>query len=404
MATEVRLAQLGQTMEEGTITGFMIKVGDEVKKGDAIFEVETDKAVLEVESPAEGFVRHIAAEVGATLLVGDLVLVLGREDEDVSTDAAKSPAADSPAVAVEPTTAPAKQPAEQSAESQPAGKVKASPRAKRLAKELGVSLAAVTPTGPGGRITEQDIEKAAESTPAKAAAATVEAGGEVKLGQTIPLGRLQKITGQKMLQSKQEIPCFYLSVKADVTDIVALRTKLNESGETKVSFNDFIIKAVAVGLEKFPLMTGRLADDKIELAETINIGLAIALPDGLVAPILKDVRQKSVAKIAGQSQAIIEKARQNKLSPDDLEGGCITVSNLGAFGVDSFIPIVVPGQASILGVGRIAETCVPDNGEIAMRKLMSLTLSVDHKVNNGAYAAQFLDFTRKVLEDTSNFA
>jgi len=396
MATEVRLAQLGQTMEEGTITGFMIKVGDEVKKGDAIFEVETDKAVLEVESPAEGFVRHIAAEVGATLLVGDLVLVLGKEDEEVSADAGKSAAADSPAVAAEPATAPAKQPAEPSAEPQPAEKVKASPRAKRLAKELGVSLAAVRGTGPGGRITEQDIEKAAESTP-------VEAGGQVKLGQTIPLGRLQKITGQKMLQSKQEKPCFYLSVKADVTDMVALRTRLNEGGATKVSFNDFIIKAVAVGLEKFPFMTGRLVNDKIELAETINIGLAIALPDGLVAPILKDVRQKSVAEIAGQSQALVEKARQNKLSPDDLEGGCITVSNLGAFGVDSFIPIVVPGQASILGVGRIADTCVPDNGDIAVRKLMSLTLSVDHKINNGAYAAGFLDFTRKVLEDTSNF-
>jgi len=202
-----------------------------------------------------------------------------------------------------------------------------------------------------------------------------------------------------MLKSKQEIPCFYLTVRVDMTDLVTARTKMNETGGVKVAFNDFILKAVATGLEKFPLMTGQLAGNAIKLADAIHVGLAISVPDGLVAPLVKDVNRKDVRQIARDSQALIERARADKLDLSDLEGGCITVSNLGAFGIESFIPIVVPGQCSILGVGRIADTCLPDNGNILVRKLMNMTLSVDHKVANGAYAAQFLDLVKKTLED-----
>ena len=214
---------------------------------------------------------------------------------------------------------------------------------------------------------------------------------------------LERITAEKMLKSKQEIPCFYLTVKADVTELVVLRTKLNQTGDVKLSYNDFLLKAVATGLEKYPIMTGQIAGDQIKLAESIGIGLAISVPDGLVAPIVKDVNKKDVRQIAIDSQALIERERSNKLSPTDVEGGCNTVSNLGAFGIDNFIPIVVPGQCSILGIGQITDTCVPDNGNIMVRKLMNMTLSVDHKVANGAYAAQYLDFVRKQLEDTSTF-
>jgi pyruvate dehydrogenase E2 component (dihydrolipoamide acetyltransferase) len=269
-----------------------------------------------------------------------------------------------------------------------------------LAGELGVDLAALTGTGPAGKITEQDVKQAAASKSAKPAEA---APAEVKLGATVPLNRLQKITAERMLKSKREIPCFYLTVRADVTDMVDLRTKLNQTGDVKISYNDFIIKAVATGLEKYPIMTGQLEGQAIKLASSIHIGLAISVPDGLVAPILKDVNKKNVKQIARDNQALVERARSNKLAPTDLEGGCITVSNLGAAGIDSFIPIVVPGQCSILGIGRITDTCVPDNGNIMVRKLMNMTLSVDHKVANGAYAAQFLDFVRKLLEDTSTF-
>jgi len=406
MAKEVRLPQLGQTMEEGTVVNCLVNVGDEVKKGDIIFEIETDKATLEMQSPAEGFVKYVLAKADETLPVGAPVLVLGAKDENVPQSFVDSltgaaPATPEAAPAVE--AAPAAQPAR--AEPEPAkqaGRVMASPRAKKLAADLGVNLAKVTGTGPAGKITEQDIQKAAAAKPAEPSAPAAPVA-EVKAGQTIRLNRLQRITAEKMLKSKQEIPCFYLTVKADVTNLVKLRTKLNETGDVKLSYNDFLLKAVATGLEKYPIMTGQLAGEEIRLADTIGIGLAISVPDGLVAPIVKDVNKKDVRQIALDSQVLIERARSNKLAPTDVEGGCITVSNLGSFGIDNFIPIVVPGQCSILGIGRITDTCVPNSGNILVRKLMNMTLSVDHKVANGAYAAQFLDLVKKLLEDTATF-
>lgn len=402
MAKDVRLPQLGQTMEEGTIVNCLVNVGDEVKKGDVIFEIETDKATLEMESPATGFVKHILVAVDETLAVGEPLLVLGDKDEDVPQSLIDSLKGGAPATSQAAPAASVVEPAKAEPEpAKPAGRIMASPRAKKLAADMGVDLTTVTGTGPGGKITEDDVKNAAAkpskpTTPAAPAA-------EPKVGRTIPLNRLQKITAERMLRSKQEIPCFYLTVKADVTDLVELRTKINQAGGAKVSYNDFIVKAVATGLEKFPIMTGQLDGEVIKLAETINVGLAISVPDGLVAPILKDVNKKTVQQISADSLALIDRARGNKLQPTDLEGGCITVSNLGAFGIDNFIPIVVPGQCSILGIGQISDTCVPDNGNIMVRKLMNMTLSVDHKVANGAYAAQFLDFVRKQLEDTSSF-
>ena len=363
MATEVRLPQLGQTMEEGTIVGCMVKVGDEVKKGDVIFEIETDKATLEMESPASGFVKHIVAELEQTLLVGEVLLVLGDKDEEVpqsfiDTAKAAAPPVQAPAT---PTAAPTEPQAEQAKRG---GKVLASPRARKLARDLGV---------------------------------------EPKLGATIPVGKLQKITAERMVKSKREIPCFYLTVRADVTDLVELRTKLNSTGDIKIAYNDFIIKAVASGLEKFPMMTGQVEGDVIKLAEAINVGLAVEVPNGLIVPVVKHAHKKDIRQIAAETKALIEKAQNEKLLLTDLEGACITVSNLGSLGIDTFIPIVIPGQCSILGVGRIADTCVPDTGGPAVHKMMNLTLAVDHKVVNGAYAARFLDSMRKLLEDTSTF-
>ncbi len=352
MATEVKLPRFGETIEEGTIVDCKVKLGDEVKKGDVIFEIEVDKATLEMESPADGFVKHILVETGQTLPVGKPILILGDKDEEVPRSFVNSPkAGDTAAVA----------------ESSPSAPAAAEPHA--VAKPAGTPSAV-----------------------------------EPVLGATIPLNRLQKITAQKMLKSKQEIPCFYLSVKADVTNLVEFRTKFNRTSDVEVAYNDFIVRAVAVGLEKFPIMTGRLVGDKITLTDDIGVGLAVSVADGLVVPIVKSANKKDVAGIARDSKALIERARSNRLSPADLEGGCITVSNLGAFGVDSFIPIVVPGQCSILGIGRITDACVPENDGFAVRKLMSMTLSADHKVTNGAYAAQFLDLVRKLLEDPSNLA
>ncbi|MCJ7777164.1 MAG: 2-oxo acid dehydrogenase subunit E2, partial [Sedimentisphaerales bacterium] len=283
MAREIRLPQLGETMDTGTIVGCPVKVGDQVKKGDIIFEIETDKATLEMESPADGFVKHILAEVNETLPVGAPIMILGDKDEivpqgfidslkgGIAKTAPASPIAEPTKVEPEP--------------SRPDGKIMASPRAKKLAEELGVDLATVAGTGPAGKITEEDVKAAAATKTRDEGRETMDEGVEVKLGQTIPLNRIQRITAKKMLKSKLEIPCFYLTVKADVTDLVAMRKKMNESGDVhpvrnsignnmtqkgkisngvKISYNDFIIKAVATGLEKFPIMTGQLTGDTIK--------------------------------------------------------------------------------------------------------------------------------------------
>jgi pyruvate dehydrogenase E2 component (dihydrolipoamide acetyltransferase) len=418
MAREINLPKMGQTMEEGTVVNCLVKVGDEVKKGQVIFEIETDKATLEMESPADGFVKYLLVQNNQTLPVGASMMVLGAKNEQVPMSFVEkltggvglaagvmgSPVAQMPTTIIPPTAT------EPVAPTRPMGKIMVSPRAKKMAEDLGVDLATVKGTGPAGKITEADIRAAAEAKPAKAAppaqaarpAATATVA-EAKLGATIPLNRLQRITAERMLKSKREIPCFYLTVRVDMTDLVAARTQMNETGNVKAAFNDFIMKAVATGLEKFPLMTGQLAGEAIKLADAIHVGLAISVPDGLIAPLVKDVNKKDVRQIARDSLALVERARSDKLDLSDLEGGCITVSNLGAFGIESFIPIVVPGQCSILGIGRITDTCVPDNGNILVRKLMNMTLSVDHKVANGAYAAQFLDFVKKMLENPKEF-
>jgi pyruvate dehydrogenase E2 component (dihydrolipoamide acetyltransferase) len=366
MAKEIRLPQLGDTMEEGTIVCCRVNSGDHVKNGDVLFDIETDKATLELESSTDGFVKQIMAKVGQTYRVGTPLLILGQKDE-------------------------------------------------KLSKEFVQSLTIAGPITSPAPVKSEVQEEEAPATISVPAVA-----GEINLGMTIPVSRLQRITAQKMLRSKQEIPCFYLTVRADVTELVAYRSKLNEASDTKIAYNDFIIKAVAMGLERFPIMTGQLDGDTIKLAGAIGVGLAISVEDGLAAPIVKDADKKTLVEIARYTKLLAERTQNNQLTLEDLEGGCITVSNLGPFGIDFFIPIVVPGQCSILGIGQIKEVCVPDvdstpdNGirgqastpqdsKINIRKVMNMTLSVDHKVANGAYAAQFLDFVKKLLEDPANF-
>jgi pyruvate dehydrogenase E2 component (dihydrolipoamide acetyltransferase) len=276
-------------------------------------------------------------------------------------------------------------------------KIIASPRAKKLAKTLALDISTISGTGPAGRIIEKDV-KAADKNASAAAPK-----GDIKLGQRIPMTKMQKITGQRMLESKRDIPCFYLTAKADMTELVHYRAAVNLKAETKVAFNDFIIKAVAMALEKFPIMTGQLEGDNIRTVDTINVGLAMAVDDGLIVPVIKNIENKNIIQVAADSKTLITKAKTNKLKLTDLEEGSFTVSNLGAFGIDSFIPIVVPGQCCIMGVGQIADSCVPLKGGIMIRKIMSMTISVDHRVANGAYAAQFLDYIRKILENPENF-
>lgn len=420
-AKVVRLQKLGQTMEEGTVVTALVKDGDNVKRGDVVFEIETDKATLEMTSNFEGVVKAMLVAEGDVIAVDAPMIILGNADTQI-TDAmiasvkgvSAAPADKAAPVAQAPVQAPVAVEPEVKivAAAAKADKVFATPRAKMTASELGVDISTVAAKDGALRIVEADVRKAAMAPKAAAAPAAAPAAkaapaapaAEFKLGQTIPITRMQKVVGERMVQSKRDIPCFYLNTTVDMTELVNFRAQFNKTSAVKVSFNDYIVKAMALGCKQFPIMAGQLEGSNIRVAEHINVGLAISVTDGLVAPMCKDADTKSMVELAASNVAMIDRAKNGKLSPDELTGGCITLSNLGAFGVDWFIPIVVPGQCSIIGVGRIKDTLVPQDGNILVRKLMSMTISVDHKVANGAYAAQYLDYVRKLLENTSTFA
>lgn len=384
MAKDIRLPRLGESMEEGTIVNWLIKPGDTVKIGDVILEVETDKATIEMESHAGGVVKDILVDTGHTVPVDTPLLVLGEKDETVDQAFLDELSAEIPACAAA---------TEETGDHH--SHVFASPRAHELADELGVDLAEITPLTGTARIVEADVRHAAGIDP-------IAPGKPLRPGQTIPLTRLQKITAQRMLQSKRNIPCFYLNAKVDVTELMDRRQKLNETSDIKISINDFVIRATAIALRRYPVMTGQLGDDCIVLPDSIGIALAVTRDDGLLSPTVKDPDKMNLPQTAEYTQSLIERAMSNKLTLGDLDGACITISNLGSLGVESFIPIVVPGQCSIIGIGKIIDTCVPSRGDgIKVRKIMAMTISVDHKVANGADAAQFLDCIKKTLENPS---
>lgn len=348
MANFFALPKYSKLMEEAMIIEMFVAEGDRVKKGDNIIHIETDKASLDIESPFEGYINKILVRQDQIVPVGTALIVYGDKQKKPSKD---------------------------------------------IIKKLTVENA---------ELLENYLKKQNEETPPALASPDNSAPVPVS-GKRVPLSRLGKITAKKMLQSKATIPCFYLNTKVDVTELVDFREKVNTTSKIKVSFNDLIMYAAGVALQKYQVLTGQLTGDYITLADTISIGIAVSVDDGLVVPVVKDVPGKSLNEIAACSSDLIAKAKANSLSPDDLEGACITISNLGSFGIDSFIPVVLPGQCSIIGVGRIADTCVSYNRAPAVRKIMNLNLSVDHKVVNGADASQFLDMLRKLLETPASF-
>jgi pyruvate dehydrogenase E2 component (dihydrolipoamide acetyltransferase) len=359
-------------MEQATVLAVHVRVGDIVKKGQILADLETDKAAMEMESPAEGFIGSVLAEAGMTLPVDTPMFVLTEDNRPL--DPALVDKLRRKVQTARQTILEAKP-----AEVQPLDlSVPADLSAEVLSKIRPV-------TGPIEAIRAFDTSR----QPAQA---------QFKPGSRIPLSRWQRIIADKMLASKRQIPCFYLNLRADVTDLIDLRQQNNHRENLTLSYNDFLLKAMAVSLRRYPILTGRLAAESIELPDQIDIGIAIASDHGLVAPVLRAVDKMTLPQIAAAVADLFRRAQTNALVPEDLQGGCITLSNLGGCGIDSFIPIVIPGQTSILGVGRITEQCVPDNDHISIRKLMTLTLSVDHRLVNGADAAQFLDYVKKQLE------
>lgn len=372
MAIEITLPRFGRTMEQATVLTVHVQAGQTVKKGQVLADLETDKAAMEMESPAEGMIGAVLVEPGMILPVDTPLFVLTEDQKPV--DPALLDKLRRQVLAARKTVIEQKPAEMHTLETAPSTEAQT---------EVLTKIRPII--GPIEAI--QAFRTSHQPVPA-----------ELKPGMRIPLSRWQKIIADKMLASKRQIPCFYLNLRADVTELTALREKNNHQDSGNLSYNDFLLKALAVSLQRYPAMTGRLAADAIELPEHIDIGLAIATGHGLVAPVLRAVDKMTLAQITAAVGQLSERARKNTLRPEDLEGGCITVSNLGSCGIDSFIPIVIPGQTSILGVGRITEQCVPSGSEVQVRKLLTLTLSVDHRIVNGADAAQFLDFVKKQLE------
>lgn len=341
-------------MENAALVKINVEQGQKIQQGDTIFEIETEKVCLEVESTQSGTVKVILAQEGQTLNVDTTIMILAEENEIVPDE---------------------------------------------LINDLKQKIIQPQPqlTCPDEIELEQNIIESAQNLNEKICY------DNIKLGDTLPLNNRQKVTAQKMLNSKRQIPSFYLNVNADVTDLVELRENRNQNSDIKLSYNDFLIKALVDALGQFPIMTGKLIGDSIVLPGTINIGFAVAVADALFVPVIKNTEKMSLTDIAKQRFALTQKAQNYQLSLDDLSDACITISNLGSFGIESFIPIVIPGQASIIGVGKILPKPTPESQSLAVRQFMSITISADHRIANGAQAAEFLDYTKKFLENTQNF-
>jgi len=363
-------------MEQAVIVALHVQVGQKVCKGQVLADLETDKATMQIESPAAGIIGAILTEPGDVLPVETPLFVLLDDGQPLDPERIETLKQQVQAAreSILELTAPA-------AHTLP------------LADSTAPSTQTRSKSHPMPATSQEALDAFQASQPLPAS--------QFKPGARIPLTRWQKIIAQKMLTSKRQIPCFYLILQADVTELAQLRQNLSRQTNQAVSYNDFLLRAAALSLRRYPILTGQLTTDAIELAEQIDIGLALAAQHGLVAPVLREVDTLTISQISAAVQDLLGRAARNALCPADLEGGCMTITNLGKFGIDSFIPIVIPGQASILGVGCIREQCVPDGRQIQIRKKMTLTLSVDHRIVNGAEAAQFLDHIKKLLEHPS---
>lgn len=396
MATAVLMPKLGLTMDEGTITRWLKQAGSEVAKGDPIAEIETDKATAVIEAEASGTLGPILFPEGTSVPVGQPIAYLAAPGEEVPQAGPPAPsvAANGDVVPEQKAPAPVAQ--------LERGTVPSSPRARRLADELRVDLSRVVGSGPEGRIIEEDVRRAAElsSQKPKAAASTPPSSGQVK-----PLQGIRKTAAERTVHSFTTAPHFYISVEVDASLLLkrreSLLPRIAEQSGVRLTVSDLLIKIAAQTLQECPEVNAAWADGGIRRLETINVGLAVATDRGLVVPVLHEVNHKSLREIAARRHALTEKARTGRLTLQDLEGGGFTISNLGMFAVDQFSAIINPPQAAILAVGRIKERPFVANGQLTVRPTMCLTLSVDHRILDGAEAGRFLGRLVALVEEPS---
>ena len=410
----VLMPRLSDTMTEGVIASWNKNVGDDVKKGDVLAEIETDKATMELESYKNGKLLYQGAKKGEKIQVNDLLCIIGEEgkvDVDAVVAAAKGGGAvSSSETAKEEKAAPAE--ASASAESNATavesnnegGRVKASPLAKKLASEKGIDISKVKGSGDGGRIVKSDIdnfkETAAPATSAPAAKAAVSTvpAGQVSFDE-VPVSQMRKVIAKRLSESLFTAPHFYLTMQIDMDAAVAGRAKINEFSPVKVSFNDMVLKACAIALKQHPAVNSSWLGDKIRVNHHVNIGVAVAVEDGLLVPVVRFADGKSLSAISGEVKEFAKKAKDKKLQPSDWEGSTFTISNLGMFGIDEFTAIINPPDACILAVGGISQVPVVKNGQVVPGNIMKVTLSCDHRVVDGATGAAFLQTLKSLLEE-----
>ena len=426
---------LSPTMEEGRLVKWNRNEGDQVAKGDVLAEIETDKAVMDLVARGDGVLRKRLIEEGGTAPVGQLLGVIGAADEDISALVAQAPAAK--AAPATPAAAPAAAPAQAAppaalqsapppappraaapappappAAAQPprsAGngeRQRSSPLARRLASERGLDLQQLSGSGPGGRIIRRDIDAALAggvATAAPAVAATSTGRAPAAPGQDftdVPLSQIRKTIAKRLTESIGPIPTFYLTSEVDVTRIAEMRDAMSAQGaEFKVSYNDIILKAVATALAQHPEVNAHWLGDRIRQFNRVHVGMAVAIDEGLITPVIFDADRKGLLQIARESRALVERARARRLTPDEYTGSTFSVSNLGMFGIDQFTAIINPPEAGIIAVGAVEDKPVVVNGAVAVRKRLRLTMSCDHRVIDGALGARFLQALRTMLEN-----
>ncbi len=433
MAINIEMPKLSDTMTEGTVIKWHKKVGDSIEIGDTLAEIETDKATMEMEAFDEGTLTEILVQEGEKAAIGSTIAVLGDDDGAAAPAAAPAaePAAAPAAVAPAPAAAaPVAAAAPAPVKSAEGERLKASPLARKVAGELGVDLSGISGTGPAGRIVRADVEAAkggatpaAKSTQASAAAGLAAAAKarttapaaaapapaaaaimpSAKEGDSrIELSSMRKVIASRLLTSKQTIPHFYLHVEADAAPLMALRKQINAQAEqthgNKYSVNDFVLKAVINAAVAVPAVNASFAGDHIVSFKHVGLAVAIAVEDGLVTPVIQQAETKSVLQISKEVKDMAARAKDKKLKPSEFDGGTITVSNLGAWGIESFDAIVNPPQALILSVGAAIEKPVVKNGQIVAGLRMNLGVSCDHRVVDGAVAAAFLAEVKKLIE------
>src|SRR5688572_16553551 len=420
------MPRLSDSMEEGTILKWLVAEGDDVKRGQPIAEIETDKANMTYEVDTDGTISELVASEGDTLAIGEVIARIGEGNGKPKAEKEEEPEQGSDPEGSDPSEEPESEPEpepepepEQEREQKPTPssnggeRVKASPVARRMAGEMGVELAQLEGSGPGGRIVKADVEAAAKGDGAakpkekpreEAAPQRGEAGakGEVEFHE---LTRLQQTVTRRMAESKATAPDFQLVSEVDMSAAVELRARLKEVADPAPSFNDMVVKAVSIALRERPRVNAAYRDGKFELYSRVNVGIAVAGQDALVVPTIFDADQKSLGWIAKDARELIEKVREGQITPPEVSGGTFTVSNLGMYGIDSFSAIINPPQAALLTVGALKKRAVPDDrGRIVARDIMNLTLICDHRILYGADGAQFLARVRELLQNPLSLA